>query len=125
MPVPSTARAYDPETSGARPPASERGEAGEEPFGVAAQRPVQRAGWIARSFEKVALPAGVGVDCIVADTNALPAAGPALRTVVMPDVDKFLGQARMVRTAAADGSRNDALEHILSVAQEVTSAAAG
>ena len=82
-------------------------------------------GWIARSFEKVALPAGVGVDCIVADTNALPAAGPALRTVVMPDVDKFLGQARMVRTAAADGSRNDALEHILSVAQEVTSAAAG
>ena len=81
-------------------------------------------GWIARSFEKVSVPAGVGVDCIVADTNALPAAGPTLRTVVMPDVDKFLGQAGLVRTSAA-GSRNEALEHILSVAHEVTSAASG
>ena len=51
VPVPSTARAYDPETSGARPPTSERGEAGEESFGVAPQRLGQRAGWIARSVE--------------------------------------------------------------------------
>jgi uncharacterized protein (DUF1501 family) len=82
-------------------------------------------GWIARTFDQVSLPQGAGVDCIVADTNVLPCAGPALRTIVMSDADKFLEQAEKIRSMRAGRTGNQALKHILSVRGEVNEAASG
>ena len=58
-------------------------------------------GWIARAFEKAALPKGAGVDAIVTDTNSLPVTGPDLRTIVMQDAENFLRQAQAMK----DGRR--------------------
>jgi uncharacterized protein (DUF1501 family) len=82
-------------------------------------------GWIARTFEKVARPQGAGVDCVVADTNVLPSAGTALRTIVMSSADKFLEQADKNRATAMGKSPNMALKYILSVRNEVNAAASG
>lgn len=83
-------------------------------------------GWIAQSFHGASLPKGAGVDCIVADTNALPSTGPGLRTIVMQDAENFLRQAQGVRDAAGmvDGG-NLALRHLLAVRHEINAAAAG
>ena len=83
-------------------------------------------GWIARSFQGVSLAKGAGVDCIVADTNALPSTGPELRTIVMQDAENFLRQAASIkdpRGMADDG--NPALRHLLTVRHEINAAAAG
>jgi uncharacterized protein (DUF1501 family) len=82
-------------------------------------------GWIARSLRNVSLPKGAGADCIVADTNALPSAGGTLRTMVMPDAEKFLSEAAAMRAAATKDSQNVALRHILAVRNEVNAAAFG
>lgn len=84
-------------------------------------------GWIAQAFRGASLPPGAGVDCIVADTNALPATGPALRTIVMQDAENFLRQARALKEGggAAGGSRNPSLRHLLAVRQEINQAARG
>ncbi len=58
-------------------------------------------GWIAQAFKGAKLAKGVGVDCIVADTNALPSTGPSLRTIVMQDAENFLRQATAMRRGAA------------------------
>ena len=83
-------------------------------------------GWIARSFQGVSLAKGAGVDCIVADTNALPSTGPELRTIVMQDAVNFLRQAANIKDARdiADGG-NPALRHLLAVRHEINAAAAG
>lgn len=83
-------------------------------------------GWIAQAFRGTGLAKGIGVDCIVADTNALPSTGPSLRTIVMQDAENFLSQATGVATASAmnDGG-NPALRHLLAVRQEINAAAAG
>ncbi|TAJ90680.1 MAG: DUF1501 domain-containing protein [Reyranella sp.] len=83
-------------------------------------------GWVAQAFNGASLAKGVGVDCIVADTNALPATGPSLRTIVMQDAENFLRQANAIGAAAAmaDGG-NPALRHLLAVRQEINAAAAG
>jgi uncharacterized protein (DUF1501 family) len=83
-------------------------------------------GWIARSFEGVSLPKGAGVDCIVADTNALPSTGPELRTIVMQDAENFLRQAQNLKDAQGTGDGgNPALRHLLAVRHEINAAAAG
>ncbi len=83
-------------------------------------------GWIAQAFRGASRPAGAGVDCIVADTNALPATGPALRTIVMQDAENFLRQARALKDGDAVGaSRNPSLRHLMAVRQEINAAARG
>jgi len=83
-------------------------------------------GWIAQAFEGTSLPKGAAVDCIVADTNALPATGPSLRTIVMQDAENFLRQAESLKEMGgkSDGG-NPALRHVLAVRQEINAAAAG
>lgn len=82
-------------------------------------------GWVARAFEGSRLPAGAGVDCIVADTNSLPMMGPGLRTIVMQDAENFLRQAKAMKDSAARDGGNPALRHLLAVRHEVNAAAAG
>ena len=83
-------------------------------------------GWIAQAFRGASLPPGAGVDCIVADTNALPGTGPSLRTIVMQDAENFLRQAQAMKPGgAAGGTRNPSLRHLLAVRQEINAAAAG
>jgi len=82
-------------------------------------------GWIAQAFSGAKLAKGVGVDCIVADTNALPSTGPGLRTIVMQDAENFLRQANAMKPAAMDDDGNRALRHLLAVRQEINAAAAG
>lgn len=86
-------------------------------------------GWIAQAFKGAALPKGVGVDSIVADTNALPSTGPELRTIVMQDAENFLRQANALKDTGGmkDGSAmgNPALRHLLAVRQEINGAAKG
>ena len=83
-------------------------------------------GWVAQAFGGASLAKGVGVDCIVADTNALPATGPSLRTIVMQDAENFLRQANAIRPASVAGyGGNPALHHLLSVRREINAAAAG
>jgi uncharacterized protein (DUF1501 family) len=83
-------------------------------------------GWIAQAFQATSLPKGTAVDCIVADTNALPATGPSLRTIVMQDAESFLRQAASMKEkgGSADAG-NPALRHVLAVRQEINAAAAG
>ena len=83
-------------------------------------------GWIAQAFQGTSLPRGAAVDCIVADTNALPATGPSLRTIVMRDAENFLRQAETMKEKGvrSDGD-NPALRHVLAVRQEINAAAAG
>jgi uncharacterized protein (DUF1501 family) len=83
-------------------------------------------GWIAQAFRGARLAQGIGVDCIVADTNALPSTGPSLRTIVMRDAENFLSQANSVAAASAmNDDGNPALRHLLAVRQEINAAAAG
>jgi uncharacterized protein (DUF1501 family) len=70
-------------------------------------------GWIAQAFSGARTAKGAGVDCIVADTNALPSTGPALRTIVMQDAENFLRQADAVKPAAMGDDGNPALRHLL------------
>jgi len=83
-------------------------------------------GWMAQAFKGAQQGRGIGVDCIVADTNALPSTGPSLRTIVMQDAENFLRQANAIGAASAmaDGG-NPALQHLLAVRQEINAAAAG
>jgi uncharacterized protein (DUF1501 family) len=83
-------------------------------------------GWVARAFDGHRLPPGAGVDSIVVDTNSLPMMGPELRTIVMPDAESFLRQARAVKgTAGMSDGGNPALRHLLAVRQEINGAAEG
>lgn len=83
-------------------------------------------GWVARAFEQVPPPKGVGVDSIVIDNNSLPMMGPDLRTIVMQDAENFLRQAQAMKDdpSVSDGG-NPALRHLLAVRREVNAAAAG
>ncbi|MBI3198064.1 MAG: DUF1501 domain-containing protein [Rhodospirillales bacterium] len=83
-------------------------------------------GWIAQAFQGTSLAKGAAVDCIVADTNALPATGPSLRTIVMQDAENFLRQAETMKETGGRGDGgNPALRHVLAVRQEINAAAAG
>lgn len=83
-------------------------------------------GWVAQAFNGTPVAKGIGVDCVVADTNALPSTGPSLRTIVMQDAENFLRQADAIGAAsgAGDGG-NPALRHLLAVRHEINAAAAG
>lgn len=83
-------------------------------------------GWVAQAFNGTSIARGIGVDCVVADTNALPSTGPSLRTIVMQDAENFLLQADAIGAAsgAGDGG-NPALRHLLAVRHEINAAAAG
>ena len=83
-------------------------------------------GWIARAFDGTTLPKGAGVDAIIVDNNALPTAGPGLRTIVMQDAENFVRQAQAMKDSpvAGDGG-NPALHHLLAVRHEVNGAAIG
>lgn len=83
-------------------------------------------GWVAQAFNGTSIAKGIGVDCVVADTNALPSTGPSLRTIVMQDAENFLRQADAIGAAsgAGDGG-NPALRHLLAVRHEINAAAAG
>lgn len=83
-------------------------------------------GWVAQAFNGTPIAKGIGVDCVVADTNVLPSAGPSLRTIVMQDAENFLRQADAMSPVpgVSDGG-NPALNHLLSVRQEINAAAAG
>lgn len=82
-------------------------------------------GWIAQAFSGAKIAKGVGVDCIVADTNALPSTGPTLRTIVMQDAENFLRQANAVKSSTMGDGGNPALRHLLAVRQKINAAAAG
>lgn len=83
-------------------------------------------GWVAQAFNGTRLAKGIGVDCIVADINALPATGPSLRTIVMQDAENFLRQADAIGAAPGMGDGgNPALHHLLAVRHEINAAAAG
>src|SRR5204863_2792209 len=60
-------------------------------------------GWVARAFDGTTLPKGAGVDAIIVDNNALPMAGPSLRTIVMQDAENFLHQAQAMKNAPQTG----------------------
>jgi uncharacterized protein (DUF1501 family) len=83
-------------------------------------------GWVAQAFNGTPLAKGIGVDCVVADTNALPSTGPSLRTIVMQDAENFLDQAGAIGagTGMSDDG-NPALAHLLAVRHEINAAAAG
>jgi uncharacterized protein (DUF1501 family) len=81
-------------------------------------------GWIAQAFSGARGTKGSGVDCIVADTNALPSTGPALRTIVMQDAENFLRQADAVKPGGDADGDNPALRHLLEVRREINAAAA-
>jgi len=83
-------------------------------------------GWVARAFDGTPLPKGAGVDTIIVDNNALPMAGPNLRTIVMQDAENFLRQAQAMKDAPGVGDDgNPALRHLLAVRHEVNGAASG
>jgi len=83
-------------------------------------------GWVSRAFDGTRLPAGAGVDGIVADSNSLPMMGPGLRTIVMQDAENFLRQANAMKSSAGSNDEgNPALRHLLDVRHEVNGAAAG
>jgi uncharacterized protein (DUF1501 family) len=83
-------------------------------------------GWVSRAFDGTPLPAGAGVDGIVADNNVLPMTGPGLRTIVMQDAENFLRQAAAMKELRDPrDDTNPALRHLLDVRREVNAAAAG
>lgn len=83
-------------------------------------------GWIAQAFKASKPPAGIGVDCIVTDTNILPSSGPELRTIVMENAETFLHQADSVGPRkAVEGQQNEALAHLLTVRNEINAASVG
>jgi len=83
-------------------------------------------GWVAQAFNGTPIAKGIGVDCVVADTNALPSTGPSLRTIVMQDAENFLRQADAIGAASGVGDGgNPALRHLLAVRHEINAAAAG
>lgn len=83
-------------------------------------------GWLAQAFAGVARPADRRIDSVVVDTNALPATGGDLHTIVMQDAENFINQAKAMReTGARPPTTNPALEHILKVRAETHAASLG
>ncbi len=83
-------------------------------------------GWMAQAFAGVPRGAGRRIDSIVVDTNALPATGGDLHTIVMQDAEAFIAEARAMKgmgTGSVHG--NPALEHVLKVRAEVNAASVG
>jgi uncharacterized protein (DUF1501 family) len=82
-------------------------------------------GWIAQAFAGVRRPAGRNIDAVVVDTNALPATGGDLHTIVMQDAESFIRQARAMRDGNTPPPRNPALAHVLKVRSEIHAASLG
>src|SRR5262245_3320730 len=66
-------------------------------------------GWIAQAFANVRRPAGRNIDAVVVDTNALPATGGDMHTIVMQDAENFIQQARSMRDGNVPPPSNPAL----------------
>ena len=80
-------------------------------------------GWVNRLFAAAPQEGGAGAtDAVVLGGPSGPLLGPALRTVVMRQPERFLQRAANVGEGAAEGS-NPALDHILGVRSDVTAAA--
>jgi len=82
-------------------------------------------GWIAQAFGGASRPAGRSIDAVVVDTNALPATGGDLRTIVMQDAESFIQQARAMRDSDAPAPSNPALAHVMKVRSEIHAASLG
>ncbi|QQS13245.1 MAG: DUF1501 domain-containing protein [Rhodospirillales bacterium] len=82
-------------------------------------------GWIAQAFAGAARPKGRNLDCVVVDTNALPATGAGLHTIVMQDAENFIQQARRLRDGGMEPPANPALAHIRKVRAEIHAASQG
>ncbi|MCW5748202.1 MAG: DUF1501 domain-containing protein, partial [Alphaproteobacteria bacterium] len=82
-------------------------------------------GWIAQAFAGVRRPAGRQIDAIVVDTNALPASGADMHTIVMRDAEAFIQQARAMRDGGAPAPANPALAHLMKVRGEIHAASIG
>jgi uncharacterized protein (DUF1501 family) len=83
-------------------------------------------GWLAQAFAGVKRPADRRIDSVIVDTNALPATGGDLNTIVMQDAENFINQARAMReTGARPQATNPALEHILRIRAETHAASLG
>lgn len=81
-------------------------------------------GWIARLFGQTRPPEGTAADAVAVGRAGLgPVAGPDARALTLDDPQAFLANARRVRKA--DGQKdNKALAHLLSVQDDILSAAA-
>ncbi|TWT05626.1 DUF1501 domain-containing protein [Reyranella sp. CPCC 100927] len=82
-------------------------------------------GWLAQAFNGASRPAGRAIDAVVVDTNALPATGGDLRTIVMQDAESFIQQARAMRDGGAPAAANPALAHVMKVRGEIHAASLG
>jgi uncharacterized protein (DUF1501 family) len=82
-------------------------------------------GWMAQAFAGTPRPAGRNVDAVVIDTNALPATGGDLRSIVMQDAENFIQQARAMRDAGAPAPSNPALAHVMKIRGEIHAASLG
>lgn len=82
-------------------------------------------GWLAQAFAGVKRPADRRIDSVVVDTNALPASGGDLHTIVMQDAENFINQARAMRETGAPSVTNPALAHIMKVRAETHAASLG
>jgi uncharacterized protein (DUF1501 family) len=83
-------------------------------------------GWLAQAFAGVKRPVDRRIDSVIVDTNALPATGGDLNTIVMQDAENFINQAKAMReTGARPQATNPALEHILRVRAETHAASLG
>jgi len=83
-------------------------------------------GWLAQAFAGVTRPADRRIDSVVIDTNALPATGGDLHTIVMQDAENFINQAKAMReTGMRPPTTNPALAHILKVRAETHAASLG
>jgi uncharacterized protein (DUF1501 family) len=82
-------------------------------------------GWIAQAFDGVKRPAGRTIDAVVVDTNALPATGGDLHTIVMQDAESFIQQARALRDGNPPSPSNPALAHVMKIRGEIHAASLG
>jgi uncharacterized protein (DUF1501 family) len=80
-------------------------------------------GWLARAFKASPVPSGFAADAVVVGNADLGPFTGGARTVALTNTEQFLRQARLATPGHARGNR--ALDHILSIEDEVVQAARG
>lgn len=82
-------------------------------------------GWLARLFADTPPPAGFAADGVmIGNSEAGPLGGGKARTIALTDPAQFARQSRLARDRPG-ASRNPALEHILTVENNIRTAANG
>ena len=80
------------------------------------------AGWLTRAFGEAPVPREFAADGIVVGSSEMgPFGGGGTRALALTNTEQFLRQARFATNEGA--SRNNALQHILKVEQDVVQAA--